>query len=107
MRKMLLAVVLVGAACADKTRSSGPGQAIVTAAEPQAAPQAAAQAEPPAPAEPTKAEQKSDEPRRALAKPQRARKTASVARTAQPATAQRTTPQKLPATEAMRRDGPG
>ncbi len=106
MRKMLLAVVLVGAACADKTRSAG-GQAVVTAAEPQAAPQAAAQAEPPAPVEAPKAEQKVEEPRRALAKPQRARKTASVARTTQPATAQRTAPQKLPATEAMRRDGPG
>lgn len=107
MRKMLLAVVLVGAACADKTRSAGVGQTVVTAAEPQAAPQAAAQAEPPAPVEAPKAEQKVEEPRRALAKPQRARKTASVARTTQPATAQRTAPQKLPATEAMRRDGPG
>jgi hypothetical protein len=100
MRKMLLSVVvLLGAACANKTNAPAPGQAVAT----EAAPQAVIQAAPAATAEPPKGEQKPDEAMRPVAKPRKARRTVNVARTTQQKPAQ----PKLPVTENMRKDGPG
>jgi len=97
MRKVLVSVIaLLGTACGSKPSSPAANHPVSTAAETEAAAPAAPSAAPPV-------EQKTAQPAKAAANTKKTVRNVHVAKTAP----RETTPQKLPVSEGVRRDGPG